>query len=153
MSEQQDQVSICNVGEAPCQLSIAPAFNGVGLVRLGPGERWERQDSRSVNEIKELHQGYTTSNPLASKRFTWTSSCMMLADRGNDPAPGYYDVRYADAEIERLTAQWSTETNAHLDTLEELNRLRAALEGLHFHHKMFEPDCRLCQEALRPEEK
>lgn len=29
----------------------------------------------------------------------------------------------------------------------ERDRLRAALEGLHFHHKVFEPDCRYCQAA------
>lgn len=30
----------------------------------------------------------------------------------------------------------------------QIDRLQAALEGLHFHHKMFEPYCRHCNEAL-----
>lgn len=30
----------------------------------------------------------------------------------------------------------------------EIERMRGKLEGLHFHHKMFEPDCRHCQAAL-----
>lgn len=29
------------------------------------------------------------------------------------------------------------------------DQLQASLEGLHFHHKMFEQNCRHCQEALR----
>lgn len=32
---------------------------------------------------------------------------------------------------------------------ERADRLLASLEGLHFHHKMYEPDCRHCQTALR----
>lgn len=36
---------------------------------------------------------------------------------------------------------------AEMAAAETIERLRASLEGLHFHHKMFEPDCRHCQAA------
>lgn len=56
-------------------------------------------------------------------------------------------------EIERLQAladvQRSIERNSAYER--DIERLRAALEGLHFHHKMFEPDCRHCQAALSGE--
>jgi hypothetical protein len=37
---------------------------------------------------------------------------------------------------------------AEAEAANTIERLRAALEGLHFHHKRFEPDCRHCQAAL-----
>ncbi|HXI67302.1 MAG TPA: hypothetical protein VNH41_05140, partial [Steroidobacteraceae bacterium] len=47
------------------------------------------------------------------------------------------------AQVERLSSELR-KANA------EIERLLAKLEGLHFHHKAFEPDCRHCREALRP---
>lgn len=63
-------------------------------------------------------------------------------------------------QIERLRARRdvpdATATNgwrtvdapgAEISAADTIERLRASLEGLHFHHKRFEPDCRHCQTA------
>jgi len=51
-----DGHSICNVGEKRCDIAIAPAVDGVGVVHLEPGQRWlircsRIADSGSLNEI------------------------------------------------------------------------------------------------------
>lgn len=71
------------------------------------------------------------------------------------------EVKSIDQQLKSLRARrdvrddsanngWRT-VNAPASEVEAaatIERLRAALEGLHFHHKMFEPDCRKCCEAL-----
>jgi hypothetical protein len=65
------------------------------------------------------------------------------------------DFEIQSREIERLTAGLKT-ANANHERFERewylrgdvIEHLRTSLEGLHFHHKMFEPLCRHCAAAL-----
>ena len=54
-----------------------------------------------------------------------------------------------DVEDHSVNNGWRTANapRAEVAAADTIERLRAALEGLHFHHKVFEPDCRHCQAA------